>query len=51
MDVTVVNAIPTWSYTPLKRTFPSDDPFFQVREFIKGAISGEDLELSVIITQ
>ena len=31
--MTVFNAIPTWSYTPLKRTFPSEDPFFQVRKF------------------
>lgn len=32
MDVTVVNAIPTWSYTPLKRTLSSEDPFFQEGE-------------------
>ena len=34
MDGMVVNAIPMWSYTPLKRTFPSEHPFFQVRKFI-----------------
>ncbi|KAL9965111.1 hypothetical protein ACROYT_G028864 [Oculina patagonica] len=32
MDLEVVSAIPSWSYTPLKRTFPSDDPFFEEGE-------------------
>ena len=30
-----MNAIPTWSYTPLKRTLSSEDPFFQVSKLVE----------------
>ncbi|KAJ7373432.1 hypothetical protein OS493_013026 [Desmophyllum pertusum] len=32
MNVNVLNSIPSWSYTPLKRTLPPDDPFFEEGE-------------------
>ena len=43
MDATVLNAIPTWSYTRLKRRFSSDDPFFQVRIEAEEASKAEEI--------
>lgn len=41
MDVNVQSSIPSWSYAPVKRMFPSDHPFFEEGELFCNVLKKE----------